>query len=94
MFEREKVFGRDTASVFPTESVPDGLKPDAIKETIGALKFVSEKEIDEIKSRGGDTGGEAAASSKPLSQVLADKKQEKDDEYQAKWKLIKQGKAH
>ena len=41
-YEVEKMLGRDAGSVFPTESKPKGVD---IKESLGAVKFVTEKQV-------------------------------------------------
>ena len=86
--------GRDTESVFPTEMQPKGLSTDDVKEALGgSLKFVTEKQVEEIKSKEKGGHGDAGAySSKPLAQILSERKQQKDDEFQEKMKLLKQGK--
>lgn len=46
IYDREEVLGRDTASVFPSEAkkaAADSLE--ALKEAIGAKKFISETEV-------------------------------------------------
>jgi hypothetical protein len=48
VYDREAVLGRDATSVFPTEARQGGaagqLDTEAIKEAIGARKFISETE--------------------------------------------------
>jgi hypothetical protein len=43
-YDREQLFGRDVSSVFPNQA-QDGNAMDAIKEAIGAKKFISETEV-------------------------------------------------
>jgi len=93
VFERETVLGRDTESVFPTELHQDAvLDAEKMKEALGSVKFVTETEVEEIKLKEKDGNGEEIASAKPLAQILTEKKQLKDDEFQEQWKLMKQGK--
>jgi hypothetical protein len=93
VFERESVLGRDTESVFPTELHQDAvLDAEKMKEALGSVKFVTETEVEEIKLKEKDRNGEEIASAKPLAQILTEKKQLKDDEFQEQWKLMKQGK--
>mmetsp|Transcript_1406 Transcript_1406/g.3107 ORF Transcript_1406/g.3107 Transcript_1406/m.3107 type:complete len:149 (-) Transcript_1406:457-903(-) len=94
LYDKEEVLGRDVSSVFPTESKADEDSiTEAVKEAVGSVKFITEKEVEDIKSRQVDDGRVAAdaGSSKPLAQVLSERKQQKDDEFQAQWKTMKQG---
>ncbi|UPQ97165.1 N-terminal domain of NEFA-interacting nuclear protein NIP30-domain-containing protein [Chloropicon primus] len=95
VFEREAILGRDAESVFPTElkaasENEANAVTNAVKEALGSVKFVTESQVEEIKNKEG--GGAGAESSKPLSQVLHERKQQKNDEFQEQWKLMKQGK--
>lgn len=45
VYDREEVFGRDAASVFPTEAKAAALDPEAVKQLIGGKKFISESEV-------------------------------------------------
>eukprot|EP00242_Pyramimonas_sp_CCMP2087_P017503 CAMPEP_0198205178 /NCGR_PEP_ID=MMETSP1445-20131203/8669_1 /TAXON_ID=36898 /ORGANISM="Pyramimonas sp., Strain CCMP2087" /LENGTH=234 /DNA_ID=CAMNT_0043877359 /DNA_START=180 /DNA_END=884 /DNA_ORIENTATION=+ len=88
-YEVEKMLGRDAGSVFPTESKPKGVD---IKESVGAVKFVTEKQLEEIKaSRGERVEDGTAAADKSLAQVLADNKAKKEEEFQEVWKSMKVG---
>ena len=96
VFDREALLGRDVESVFPTESKAAidseaDQVTDAVKEALGSVKFVTESEVEAIRSReaGGGAGGSGA--SKPLAQILSERKQQKDEEHQEKMRLIKQG---
>ena len=96
VFEREAVLGRDAESVFPTElkaasEAEANEVTDALKEALGSVKFVTESQVEEIKAKDGG-GGDGAGTSKPLAQVLSERKQQKDEAFQEQWKLIKQGK--
>lgn len=96
VFEREAVLGRDAESVFPTElkaasEAEANEVTDALKQALGSVKFVTESQVEEIKAKDG-SGGDGAGTSKPLAQVLSERKQQKDEAFQEQWKLIKQGK--
>ena len=45
LYDVEKVLGRDTSSVFPTETKPKGI--DIEELSAGAVKFVTEKQVRE-----------------------------------------------
>lgn len=85
LYDREAVLGRDTSSVFP--SLRRGAALGALP---GAKQFVTESELAELQAAGGG-GGDAEGSGKPLWAVLAANKEAKEEEFQAKWKLMKQG---
>ncbi len=97
MFEKEAVLGRDVDSVFPTEAkqADQDLAASAealVKDAIGSVQFVTEKQVEELKrGREGEGDAAAAGSLKPLAQVLSERKQEKDDAFQEKWKQMKEG---
>lgn len=93
VFEREAVLGRDVESVFPTELKQEDVDTtDAVKEAIGSVKFITENEVEEIKSKRKDKDGNAVASSKPLAQILSERREQKNEEFQEKWKTMKTGK--
>ena len=46
VFEREQIFGRDAASVFPTENKKAAAEAaEALKTKLGANRFISETEV-------------------------------------------------
>jgi hypothetical protein len=98
VFDLNTVLGRDTASVFPVESRK--VDPETLESMLGATytnRFVSEKELDEIKGKrkGGAGGGEddlaGSVPAKPLAEILRDQKEAKQRDFEDKLKLIKQG---
>ncbi|KAK9805664.1 hypothetical protein WJX72_010796 [[Myrmecia] bisecta] len=94
LIEREAVLGRDTRTVFPTESVALAKgEAENAKAALGALKFVSESELEEIRSqRGGRVEDGAVSVDKPLAQVLLEAKEAKEAAFQEQWRKMKQGK--
>ena len=105
-YDREKALGRDAASVFPSlardgDGVADG---DARKDDDDATrkKFVTESELERLRALGGSDGGDASGASdarnddanagKPLYQILAERREEKDREFQEQWTSMKVGK--
>ena len=91
-FNREEALGRDAASVFPTEGAGAAVDAGkALKEALGGPAFVSEDALKELKSQGRAPHAPTEPS-KPLATVLAENREKKDDEFQEKWKLMKQGK--
>jgi len=84
VFDREKVLGRDAASVFPTMAQENADKVvSATQAVVGSMSFVTESELAEIKAkRGGALRPEDGTMEpeKPLWQVL-----------QEGWKTMKQG---
>lgn len=91
-FNREEALGRDAASVFPTEGAGAAVDAGkALKEALGGPAFVSEDALKELKSQGRAPHAPTEPS-KPLAAVLAENREKKDDEFQEKWKLMKQGK--
>ena len=94
-FDRERVLGRDAASVFPTLAQAEADKvAGAAQAVIGSMNFVTETELEEIKERRGGTlrveDGTAEAS-KPLWAVLQEAKEAKEEAFAQGWKTIKQG---
>ena len=94
-FDRERVLGRDAASVFPTMAQAEADKvAGAAQAVIGSMNFVTETELEEIKERRGGTlrveDGTAEAS-KPLWAVLQEAKEAKEEAFALGWKTIKQG---
>ncbi len=94
-FDRERVLGRDAASVFPTLAQAEADKvAGAAQAVIGSMNFVTETELEEIKERRGGTlrveDGTAEAS-KPLWAVLQEAKEAKEEAFARGWKTIKQG---
>jgi hypothetical protein len=60
VYDREEVLGRDAASVFPNATKKAAIESmEAIKEAIGAKKFISETEVRGRESVGGsaESGG-------------------------------------
>lgn len=46
VFDREDVLGRDTTSVFPTESKAQAMDSEAVKAALGSnLRFITESEV-------------------------------------------------
>ncbi|KAL3151358.1 hypothetical protein ABBQ38_013190 [Trebouxia sp. C0009 RCD-2024] len=92
VFEREQVFGRDASSVFPTEGQKAAAEAaEVLKSKLGANRFISESEIQELqKEYGKNTEGSEAI--KPLAHILLEAKQAKDEAFQNQWKQMKQGK--
>ena len=94
-FDRERVLGRDAASVFPTLAQAEADKvAGAAQAVLGSMNFVTETELEEIKERRGGTlrveDGTAEAS-KPLWAVLQEAKEAKEEAFAQGWKTIKQG---
>eukprot|EP00884_Botryococcus_braunii_P012385 jgi/Botrbrau1/21147/Bobra.0061s0041.1 len=94
VYLREDIFGRDAKSVFPNESTAaEGLELEATKAALGARAFISEMELEELKSARGERVEDGTiALDKPLAQVLEEAKQAKEDAFQAVWKSMKTGK--
>ena len=95
VFDREKVLGRDAASVFPTTAQENADKVvSATQAVVGSMSFVTESELAEIKAkRRGATRPEdgTTAPDKPLWQVLQEGKDGKEEAFQEGWKTMKQG---
>jgi len=97
-FDREKVLGRDTASVFPSleggGGAGEGGASDEAKKM--ASKFVTESELEAIRESGGEgpdsARGNDPSSSKPLYQILAERKEMKELEFEENWQSMKVGK--
>ena len=95
VFDREKVLGRDAASVFPTMAQENADKVvSATQAVVGSMSFVTESELAEIKAkRGGALRPEDGTMEpeKPLWQVLQEAKDAKEEAFQEGWKTMKQG---
>eukprot|EP01025_Chloroclados_australasicus_P038701 TRINITY_DN3994_c0_g2_i1.p2 TRINITY_DN3994_c0_g2~~TRINITY_DN3994_c0_g2_i1.p2 ORF type:complete len:240 (+),score=41.32 TRINITY_DN3994_c0_g2_i1:69-722(+) len=85
---------RDSASVFPLQAKQ--LSKQKFEQAYQAKRFVSEKQLTEDKDSqdlNQDSKEEdPVISSKPLAQVLADQKAQKEEQFQQKWRIMKQGK--
>lgn len=92
VYDVEEVLGRDAASVFP--SMQAQLDPmEQLKAAIGAKRFVTETELEEIKAaRGLNVDDGTAAADKPLAEVLAERKKAKQDAFDEQWRQMKTGK--
>ncbi|EFN56884.1 hypothetical protein CHLNCDRAFT_144541 [Chlorella variabilis] len=95
-YDREAVLGRDAASVFPTEirkaAAAEGA---ALAELLGGgnKKFISETELEEIKTqRGLSVEDGSIAPEKPLAEILREAKEAKEAAFQEQWKTMKRGK--
>ncbi|KAL4443281.1 hypothetical protein ABPG75_011018 [Micractinium tetrahymenae] len=94
-FDREEVLGRDLTSVFPTEAKKAAVDNAGLAELLGAgkAKFISETELEEIKSkRGLSVEDGTLAADKPLAEILREAKEAKEAAFQDQWKKMKQGK--
>ena len=98
VFDRDEVLGRDTSSVFPSETRRQAEQAgmdvaDAMRAAIGGVRFITEKDVQEIKAKRGTSAEDeaAAVSSKPLAQILSEKREAKNEEFQEQWKIMKQG---
>lgn len=97
-FDREEVLGRDTASVFPSLEGGGGAGEGGASEEAKkmASKFVTESELEAIRESGGDgpdsARGDDPSSSKPLYQILAERKEMKELEFEENWQSMKVGK--
>ena len=101
VFDRERVLGRDTTSVFPSlANANDDDDSTHAPSTSGAppklvSKFVTESELHELRQRGIDEAAKDAhngSSYKPLFQVLAEAKERKELEFADQWTEMKIGK--
>lgn len=92
-FDREEVFGRDVTSVFPTQSKQEAAEAaKTVVAALGAKKFISETELEEIKkTRGGTVEDGTVAVDKSLAEQLAENKAKKDAEFQDMWRKMKEG---
>ena len=91
MYDREAVLGRDTRSVFPSESKSMGkMDPDAAAAVVGSMQFVTESQLLELRAAGAKAEG-AEAPLKPLTEVLAEAKEAKEAAFQEQWKQMKTG---
>jgi hypothetical protein len=62
VFDREKVLGRDAASVFPTTAQENADKVvSATQAVVGSMSFVTESELAEIKAKRGARSGRKTA---------------------------------
>lgn len=91
VYETEKVFGRDARSVFPSLSdareAVDGT-------TSGTSKFVTESELLAMRTARAEerASEDDRAPSKPLYQVLLERKEAKEQEFEENWASMKVGK--
>eukprot|EP00873_Tetraselmis_striata_P046582 jgi/Tetstr1/466846/TSEL_011303.t1 len=95
LIDKEGVLGRDTTSVFPSESKKGmvGLDAEATKEALGAVKFVTEQELVEIKAQRGERPEDGTMTvDKTLAEILAENKEAKEEKFQEVWKSMKVGK--
>ncbi|KXZ48265.1 hypothetical protein GPECTOR_29g43 [Gonium pectorale] len=101
-YDREALLGRDAASVFPTYAREQaaaagegGLDVEAVKEALGARKFISETELEELRATRGVTADDGAVSvDKPLAEILRERKLAKEAEHEEKWRLMKHALYH
>jgi len=104
-YDREKALGRDTASVFPSlgdgDGDGDGATATATATATASEKFVTERELERLRALGASDGDERrgagdeavdANAGKPLYQILAERREEKDREFQEQWASMKVGK--
>jgi hypothetical protein len=93
VYEREAVLGRDATSVFPSSNPAPSVGVSAF-ESMGAVKFVTETQLTELKAMRGERieDGTLAPADKSLAEVLADNKAKKEEEFQAVWTSMKVGK--
>eukprot|EP01026_Neomeris_dumetosa_P017508 TRINITY_DN16748_c0_g2_i1.p3 TRINITY_DN16748_c0_g2~~TRINITY_DN16748_c0_g2_i1.p3 ORF type:complete len:196 (-),score=29.56 TRINITY_DN16748_c0_g2_i1:26-613(-) len=88
---REEDDKRNVSKVFPEES--QKLKRKRIEEQLQTKQFISEAQLEENKqTRGSNVSDGSFSAQKPLAQILADQKALKEEEFQQKWKQMKQGK--
>ena len=99
VFDRERVLGRDTTSVFPSLANANDDDDNDSPSTSGAppklvSKFVTESELHELRKQGIDQAAKDAhnASYKPLYQVLAEAKERQELEFADQWTEMKIGK--
>mmetsp|Transcript_35339 Transcript_35339/g.67580 ORF Transcript_35339/g.67580 Transcript_35339/m.67580 type:complete len:255 (+) Transcript_35339:254-1018(+) len=98
LYDRELLLGRDARSVFPTETVSsEGGQGSAsgagMFESMGAVKFITESQLQEIKSKRGERVDDGTVSAdKSLSEVLAENKAAKEEAFQEIWRSMKVGK--
>ncbi|KAF5832877.1 hypothetical protein DUNSADRAFT_11067 [Dunaliella salina] len=94
-YDRDEVLGRDVNSVFPTQrKEPQGNPAAAVlQEMLGTRSFVSQSELDEIKSARGVTGDEGGGEPlRPLAEVLRENREKKQQAFDDQWKQMKTGK--
>eukprot|EP00879_Flechtneria_rotunda_P020765 GHRR01021858.1.p1 GENE.GHRR01021858.1~~GHRR01021858.1.p1 ORF type:complete len:249 (+),score=137.12 GHRR01021858.1:691-1437(+) len=64
-----------------------------LKAAIGAKRFVTETELEEIKAARGLTVDDGTITAdKPLAEILAERKKAKQEAFEAQWKQMKTGK--
>jgi len=82
---------RDLRTVFPSLAAQE---VEAIKSAApSAMNFVSEKELEELKAKGGLRPEDGTISvDKSLAEVLAEAKAKKEEAFQEGWRTMKQGK--
>jgi len=93
-YDREKIFGRDASSVFPSLGGGGGGEGEEKKDDARS-KFVTESELQEMRDRGESTGGGGETNpdaGKPLYQILAEQKERKQQDFDEQWASMKVGK--
>jgi len=93
LYDREAEFGRDVSSVFRGAAQA---QPAALNQLSSAApRFVTETELEQLKAlRGGALSledGTASLPDRPLADILAENTARKQEEFEAGWKLMKQG---
>jgi hypothetical protein len=95
VYDREKILGRDAASVFPSTAQEEADKVvSATQAIVGSMSFVTETELMEIKAkRGGALRPEDGTmeADKTLWAVLQEAKDAKQEAFEEGWKTMKQG---
>ena len=95
VYDREKILGRDAASVFPSMAQEEAEKVvSATQAIVGSMNFVTETELMEIKAkRGGALRPEDGTmeADKTLWAVLQEAKDAKQEAFEEGWKTMKQG---
>ena len=88
LVDREVVMGRDTASVFPTESRAAGASSKTAAAAEFGARFVTAAALREEKEQ----NEENDAPMLPLSEVLQQARERKEAEFEERWRAMKQGK--
>lgn len=82
LYDREKVLGRDTSSVFPNESKKaEEEARKAAAGAIGGLRFVTEGELKEEMGKGADAAA-VNGDGRSLAEVLRIAREKKEEEFQ------------
>ncbi|KAK9833252.1 hypothetical protein WJX74_003583 [Apatococcus lobatus] len=93
LYEREAILGRDTTSVFPSEGVQQGFESQQSKDALGTGKFVTEAQLEEARQQGNSgLSNDAELPLRPLVEILKEAKEKKEEDFQAQWRQMKQGK--